>query len=68
MNYEVLLAEQLKEFYLLQPEQATLADNYYFIEKKHKEGNLDLSFGEENKADLKEDVPKQRRVPRDLAT
>eukprot|EP00347_Sterkiella_histriomuscorum_P021700 403333067 len=40
VNYEVLLQEQLKEFYLLQPEQATLADNYYFIEKNTKDGNI----------------------------
>ena len=29
-----LKEEQLKEFYLLQPEQATLSDNFYFIEKQ----------------------------------
>ena len=34
VNYGVLLQEQLKEFYLLQPEQATLSDNFYFIEKQ----------------------------------
>lgn len=34
VNYDVLLQEQLKEFYLLQPEQATLSDNFYFIEKQ----------------------------------
>ena len=34
VNYDVLLHDQLKEFYLLQPEQATLADNFYFIEKQ----------------------------------
>ena len=36
VNYDVLLQEQLKEFYLLQPEQATLSDNYYFLEKKEQ--------------------------------
>lgn len=34
VNYDVLLQEQLKEFYLLQPDQATLSDNFYFIEKQ----------------------------------
>ena len=34
VNYDVLLQEQLKEFYLLEPEQATLSDNFYFIEKQ----------------------------------
>ena len=34
VNYDVLLKEQLKEFYILQPEQATLADQYYFIERQ----------------------------------
>lgn len=34
VNYDVLLQEQLKEFYLLKPEQATLSDNFYFIEKQ----------------------------------
>lgn len=35
VNYEVLLQEQLKEFYKLQPDQATVADNYFFLEKKN---------------------------------
>lgn len=36
VNYDTLLSEQLKEFYLLQPEQATLSDNFYFIEKQQQ--------------------------------
>jgi hypothetical protein len=31
-----MLQEQLKEFYLLQPEQATVADKYYFIERQQR--------------------------------
>ncbi|CDW89599.1 UNKNOWN [Stylonychia lemnae] len=41
VNYEVLLHEQLKEFYLLQPEQASLSDNYFFLEKKQNTQQFD---------------------------
>ena len=45
VDYEVLLQEQLKEFYLLQPEQATIADKYYFIEKlEENSGNIEQQY------------------------
>jgi len=34
INYEVLLSEQLKEFYMVQPEQATVDHQYYFLEER----------------------------------
>ena len=54
INFDVLVNEQLLEFYTLAPQQSTLASNFYVIEKNEQDmdGNATTNFMGRINADL----------------